>query len=200
VTIATAWLLVRDRTTALQLTGVAVALAGIVYMVVRGDLSVLIGLEFYSGDFWMLLAVVGYANYAVRLRRLPSGLHPMTVIWFVSAFGSLQILPFYIVESIVYKAVPVSWEATGAIGFMAIFASLISVLIWNQAIRRAGVNRAAIFVNLMPVFGAILAIVFLGERLFLFHVVGAALVFAGIVLVVRGDPDAVKRRAEQPAE
>jgi drug/metabolite transporter (DMT)-like permease len=82
---------------------------------------------------------------------------------------------------------------------MALLGSLLPVMIWNQSIHRVGVNRAAIFVNLMPVFGAIFAIAFLGERLFLFHVIGAILVFAGIVLVVRGDPAAVKP-AEQPAE
>ena len=199
VTIAVAWLLVRDRTTRLQLLGVGVALAGIVYMVVRGDLSVLTGFRFYSGDFWMLIAVIGYASYAVRLRRMPKGISPLTALCVISGAGALLILPFYVVEMVIYKPVPLSWQASGAIVFMGVLVSLLPVMLWNESIRRVGVNRAAIFVNLMPVFGAIFAIAFLGERLFLFHVVGAVMVFAGIVLVVRGDPAAVKR-TEQPAE
>jgi len=78
-----------------------------------------------------------------------------------------------------------SAEAIGGVVYLAVASTLVAVYFWNVAIRSVGASRASVFVNLLPVFGAIFAMQFLGERLYLFHVAGAALVFVGIVMAVR---------------
>jgi drug/metabolite transporter (DMT)-like permease len=69
--------------------------------------------------------------------------------------------------------------------YLSIFPTLLATVSWNLAIRAVGPNRSAIFVNLIPVSGAVLAMTFLGERLHTYHLIGAAFVFAGIYLAIR---------------
>jgi len=104
----------------------------------------------------------------------------------VTMAGCIAILPFYIYETLTYMPMPVDWTTTMWVAVLAIVTSLIPIYWWNAAVSVVGVNRSAIFVNLMPVFGATLAIIFLDEQLYLYHVLGAALIFLGILMVVRG--------------
>jgi drug/metabolite transporter (DMT)-like permease len=73
----------------------------------------------------------------------------------------------------------------GAMVYLALFPTLLAVFTWNLALRSIGPNRAAIFVNLIPISGAALAMIFLGERLYFYHWLGAAIVFTGIYFAVR---------------
>ena len=104
----------------------------------------------------------------------------------VTIFGSLQVLPFYTAESIIYMPVTFSWKVAIALLFLSVLTSLIPVYLWNAANRVVGVNRSGIFVNLLPVFGAIMAILFLEEQLFAYHVLGAVFVCSGILFMVKG--------------
>ena len=111
----------------------------------------------------------------------------LTVMMFVVTMaGCLEILPFYIYETVTYMPMPYDFMTVFWVAVLAIVTSLIPVYLWNAAISVVGVNRSAIFVNLIPVFGAGLAIIFLGETLRLYHVLGAAFICMGILLVVRG--------------
>jgi drug/metabolite transporter (DMT)-like permease len=76
-------------------------------------------------------------------------------------------------------------ELVGAMIYLALFPTLLAVFTWNLALRSIGPNRAAIFVNLIPISGAALAMIFLGERLYSYHLFGAAFVFTGIYFAVR---------------
>ena len=99
--------------------------------------------------------------------------------------GALMVLPFYIAETVFWAPVPLTINSLAAILGISVLASSLALVLWNAGNRAVGPNRAAIFVNLLPVFGAALAIPFLGEQLFAYHFAGAALVCAGIFLVVR---------------
>ena len=87
-------------------------------------------------------------------------------------------------ESFYVKPVSFNLKFTGIIMILALLVSILSISMWNTANAVVGPGRAAIFVNLMPVYGSVLAIVFLGEKLYLYHVAGAVLVCTGIFLVV----------------
>ncbi|HSG65232.1 MAG TPA: DMT family transporter, partial [Gammaproteobacteria bacterium] len=79
-------------------------------------------------------------------------------------------------------------QAVGAIAYLAVVSTVLAIYFWNVAIRSVGASRAGVFVNLIPVFGAVFAMLFLGERLYAFHIAGALLVFIGIVMAVRRHP------------
>ena len=187
-TVLAAWILVHDRINLAQAIGVALALGGVLVMVVRADWRMLATLDFNFGDVIAFTAIIGWAVYAVDLRRLPSDLGLMTSLFLIAALGSVMLVPFYVAESIFYMPVPVSGTMIGISIYLGIFATVIGIYIWNAGVRAVGPTRAAIFIYFIPVFGTILAIIFLSERLFAFHVIGAALVCIGIAMVLRLGP------------
>jgi len=185
MTVLVAWAFFKDKLNVWQWAGIAVAFAGIMAMVSRGDLAVFLGLSFNIGDFIMIGAVILFAYYANNLPRLPSDVSFVSSLFVVMFAGSVELIPFYVAESLTIKTVPFSVETVVTALFLAIVPTVIPTIMWNRAVPAVGVSQSAIFVNLMPVFTAALAIAFLGESLFLYHVAGSLLVFAGIVLVVR---------------
>ena len=184
LTVLPAWLLTRDRITPGQSIGILAALGGIVVMVSQGNLVVFLALEFNVGDILALAAILGWTIYATSLHRLPAELGFAVTLFVIFLAGSLSVLPFYIIESAFFRPMPLSVSAAGIIAFLGIVTSLGGMAMWNAALRTVGPNRATIFLNLVPVFGVSLAIMFLGEQLFVYHLAGAGLVGLGIVMVV----------------
>ena len=182
-----AWILLRTRLGVWQAAGVAIAAGGIMVMVSRADFAVLQSLAFNLGDLLMIAVVALYAMYGVRLTNLPRDTSFVTNLFAMLLFGSAVLLPCYVAETLLVKAVPTDVGALGILFYLGTIGSLIPVFLWSRAVPVVGANQSAIFVNLMPVFTVTLAYIFLGERLFAYHVGGAALIFIGISLVVRAE-------------
>ena len=181
-----AWIIYRDRLTPIQTLGIIFGAIGILVMVSRADLSVLQSLKFNLGDLIMFIAIIGYGSYANTLRRVPKELSFIVVLFSVFGAGCIGLLPFYFYESFTYMTMPTNWHTVMWVLVLAILTSLIPTYCWNLAVSIVGVNRSAIFVNLIPVFGAILAITFLNEELYIYHIIGATMIFFGILLVIKG--------------
>ena len=156
----------------LQIFGVAVGFAGVVAMVARGSWATLMTLSFNPADVTALFAVLGLAVYSIFLRRLPDELNPIEALFGITTAGCIVLLPIYVLETILFKPVPLTATAFNAIIVMALFGSLAGNLMWNMGNQTLGPNRASIMVNLIPVFGVLMAITFLGETLRSFHVAG----------------------------
>lgn len=184
IVVVVAWLLFRSRVPGLHLVGIAAAAAGVGVMISRAELAALVGLELNQGDLLIVVATVGYSLYGIMISRSGFGISPWTALFWINFFGGLGILPFYIAESIYFRPVLFNFETVAALFVLAAFVGIISIYLWNTGNRMVGHNRAAIFVNLLPVFGAILAILFLDERLFSYHVIGAVFVVTGVLMVV----------------
>jgi drug/metabolite transporter (DMT)-like permease len=161
-----------------QIAGLAVALAGVMVVVLRGQPQALTALEINLGDLVMLVSICTWCLYSIRLRERPPELSAVALVAALFAIGCLTMTPFAAWEA---KLEP-SLAVFGAILFAGIFPSVISVLCWNRAITLIGPARASVFTYLMPLITALLATLFLGERIELFHLVGGALIFAGLAL------------------
>lgn len=194
-TVIIAWLLLRERSNVVQVLGIAAAVSGVMIMLARGELQVITGLDFSSGDLLAVLAVLGWALYAVRYRATPRTVGSLTILFVTFAVGTLALLPLYIAETILFEPVIPTVFTVSSLIFLGLFSSVVAIYIWNVSIKAVGPAHTTIFLNLIPVFGAGLAITFLGEELFLYHVGGAVLVAAGIYLVTRP-----KRRVATNAE
>ncbi|MDP6176015.1 MAG: DMT family transporter, partial [Rhodospirillales bacterium] len=153
-------------------------------MITRGDIAVLTQLQFNRGDLLALLAITGWACYAPLIHRVPAELGLSTTLFFIVLTGSLMILPLYVVESLYFRPVTFSQTMLLSVLYLGVGVSAFSIFIWNAGIRSVGPNRAVIMLNLIPVFGVLMAIGFLGEHMFAYHVVGAAFVALGIGLVI----------------
>ena len=165
-----------------QWAGILVSLSGVALIIVAGDLRSLVGLEFNRGDLLVLCAGIAWALYSVNLKRFPADLHPFSYLVGIMIAGVLGILPFYLVELRMGFGLSVNGPTLITIVYVAIFPSVLAFIFWNRAVRDIGANRAGIFIHLMPVFSSIMAILFLGESIELFHLQGIGLVFAGIFL------------------
>ena len=176
--------LFRDRLSLRQGAGILLSLAGVIVVVCRGSLDVLLATAFNRGDLWFVVALLIYAFYVAMLRLRPP-IHPLSFLAVGMGGGAVLLLPALALEiaggqSMVFDAV----TALSLI-YVCIFPSLLGYLFLNRGIELIGANRAAPFMYLVPVFGSVLAIALLGERLQLFHAVGYVLVLTGITLATR---------------
>lgn len=184
LTVLLAWLFLKERLSWPRLFGVVAGISGVLVMVVRADWSVLAGLQVNVGDVIALLGVLGFAVYAINIGKIPEELSPVESLFVIIMSGCTVLTPFYLAETVLYRAVPVSATSIAVILFIALTVSLFGMLMWNAGNRLLGPSRAGMFINLVPVFAAILAITFLRERLYLYHLVGAGLISSGIYLVL----------------
>ena len=180
-----AWIVIRDKLSKYQVLGILSAMIGVSIMVTRANINTLLNLDFNIGDLIVVIATIFYACYAVNIRRMPKeiGLLPSTFI--IVVMGTVSLLPLYLIEDNFIRPTIFSFKLVIVVIVLALLVSILSLVMWNTGNSRVGHNRASIFVNLFPVYSSILAIIFLGEQLFLFHIVGAVFVCAGIFLVVK---------------
>lgn len=195
-----AWLLLGDRTRPVQVLGIALAVLGILTVVARGRFSVLLNLQAQPGDLIMVAAVASWGLFSVLLRRQAVPLPALTFLTTQIALGTLIILPFYLIELLVFKG---GFELSQAnlmpLLYFAFFPGILAYAFWNFGVHRIGPARAAMFMYLTPVFASIMAGLFLDERLGLFHIVGGLLILAGLYLATRaGKPTAAANAHTAP--
>jgi drug/metabolite transporter (DMT)-like permease len=176
-----AFILFGEKPSGRQLTAIMISLAGVAYIATHGSLDALIGLGFYQADLWILASIVIYAVYTVLLRRRPK-VHPLSFMQAAMGLGLLIVAPFYVWEGGDAPAVDHdSWSIAG-IGYMAVFPSFIAYLLFNRGVQLVGAVRAGQFTHLIPIFGSVMACLWLGETFETYHVAGIALIGSGIAI------------------
>ena len=182
------WALYREPVTPRLLLAIAVSLIGVAVVILRGDLANLRTLSVNKGDFIMLAAVFFWSMYTVLVKRRPAALHPQSLLAATMALAIVLLLPVYLWESAFLRSMPVTQDSVLAVAYVVVFASLLAFLCFNRGIEVLGPNKGGLFMHLIPVFAALLAFVFLGERLALYHGLGIAGIVAGIVLATTTRP------------
>jgi drug/metabolite transporter (DMT)-like permease len=172
------------RLTWAQLAGIVLSLAGVLTIILRGDLAALINIHFNRGDVMFAGAVVSFGLYSALVTRRPRT-HQLSLITFTIGCGALLLLPFSIWEFSAGLTLKPDLLTAATLIYVVIFPSTLSYLFFNRGIALIGPNRAAPFLYLVPVFGSAMAILLLGEQPQLFHLVGFVLVLAGVVIASR---------------
>jgi drug/metabolite transporter (DMT)-like permease len=172
------------RFTALQALGALVTMLGVGVIAAQGDPRRLATLAFNSGDVMMVVAAVLYAGYTIGLRQRPhvSGVS-MLAAMAVAAF--ITSLPLVVWEIMSGGFVWPTWGGLLALAFVALGPAFVAQLTYMRGVELIGPGRAGVFVNLVPVFGAIMAVVILGEPFALYHVLALLLVVGGIAIAQR---------------
>ena len=170
---------------AAQAFGILVSLLGVLAIITRGDLQVLLQFAFTRGDLLVLAAVVAWGFYSTLLKKLPRALHGLPLLGYTIAIGVLGIAPVYAWE--IARGLRMTPDALtlASVAYVAVFPSLLAYLFWNRAVAQLGPNRCGQFIHLMPVFGSLLSVLFLGERLHGYHLAGILFVAAGIAIATR---------------
>ena len=175
-------MILRTPITRRQGAGIVLSLAGVICIICRADLALLLSLKLNRGDLWVLLAVLCWAFYTVHLRHRPVGLHPLAFVGAIFAIGLFALTPFYFWEIGQGGRVGTDPATCVSLLYVGLFPSILAFIFWNQAVGEVGPTKAGLFIHLMPVFGTLLSIIFLGESLHLFHLAGIVLIFSGIYL------------------
>jgi drug/metabolite transporter (DMT)-like permease len=176
------WLIDRERASWRQIAGMLVSLAGILIILSRGRPAALLELELHAGDGWILLAMPVWGIYSVLLKRRPPQLGGLPFLFVISLAGVLMLFP---AVAIVALQAPARWpapeEALGVL-YMGLMASVVAFIFWNRGVAVVGANAAGFTIHLLPAFGTLLAILFLGESFASFHAAGIATILAGVLL------------------
>lgn len=181
VIIVWSFVLFGDRPTTRQAIGVVLSLIGVLEIAARGSIDQLINLSFNRGDVWVLIAILVNGPYYGLLRRRPP-VHHLSFLVAAMGIGSCMMLPFMLLEHASGARIVPSAPAFLALAYIAVFPSLIAYLSFNRGVELIGANLAGQSMHLMPLFGSILAVLFLGETFHLYHAVGIALIATGILL------------------
>ena len=180
VIVLISFVIYRERISRWQLCAIALCTIGAGYIVIRGDWQRLVHLRLVSGDMLMLLAVVLYALYSVLLRQRPA-IHQLSFLTASFTVGVVLLLPLYLWEMGHVPPLELTRPIVISLAYLALLPSIASYLFWNRGVHEIGANRAGLFINLIPLFASVLAVLFLGERFSAYHVVGIAFIASGLL-------------------
>ncbi|QID17826.1 DMT family transporter [Nitrogeniibacter mangrovi] len=169
----------------LEAIGVLVSLLGVSVIVSHGQLGTLLGLKLNPGDFWMLVAVLDWGLYTVALHWRPKGVDPMLMLAAMTVVGILILGPLWAWEMSHGRFIVVSLPSVAGMLYTAIFPGFLGYIFYNRGVAMVGPNRGSLFLHLMPAFGTVLSMIFLGENPKGFHAAGIALILCGIWMTTR---------------
>ena len=181
VIVVISFILFRERISKLQIFAIILCTSGAGYIITHGEWQRLIQLKFVVGDLIMLCAVTLYGLYSVLLRKRPD-IHPMSFLTTTFAVGVILLLPLYLWELPQYPPLELTQPVIFSLLYVALCPSILAYLCWNKGIHEVGANKAGLYINLVPLFASLLAILFLGERFQNYHLIGIILIAGGLGL------------------
>jgi drug/metabolite transporter (DMT)-like permease len=177
-------ILLGARLTLAQGIGVLLSLTGVLVILMHGDLTALSNIQFNEGDLIFTAAMVVFGLYSVLTLKRPA-IHGLSFVAFTFGCGAACLIPLLIWELLTRPVMALDARNLASLFYVAVFPSTLAYLCFNRGVLLIGANRAAPFFHVVPVFGSLMAIVFLGERPQLFHVIGFALVLTGVFVASR---------------
>jgi drug/metabolite transporter (DMT)-like permease len=173
----------REKLSAARLFGTLIGFSGVAIVILHGELSRLLTWEFGIGDIGIAICAFAWAVYSLLLKREKIKVIPILPMFAAIALtGSFTLTPFMLYEMFVLGAFPRGTEQWIAIVALALFPSVIAFGFYQILVKRAGPSLTGMSLYLLPIYGAALAVLTLGEKLYAYHAIGLALVLGGIVL------------------
>lgn len=176
------YLVIGERLSARQMTGIAISLIGVMVILLRGDPDVLHTISFNRGDLWFVAAMLIFAIYSPLTRKYRPQIHPMSFLSISIITGCVATIPLYVWEVATLGSPAINLQTIMIVLYLAIFPSIISYLCLNRGIQLIGPNAVAALYPLIIVFGSSAAIVFLGERPEWYHIAGTVFIVSGVLL------------------
>lgn len=175
----------RQRLYAVQITGLLLSFAGVLVIISHGEIARIVSLSLSHGDLILFGAMIAWAFYTLWLRGFPPDIDRIGLMAVQIVVGLIVLIPLYQWERM-SGAVPI-WNGTSfaALAYLGIFPSVAAYLLYNIGVARVGAARAGLSVHLIPVFGVILAVIFLNEHIHAYHALGIAIIAAGIFCAMR---------------
>ena len=171
-----------EKTNIFQIFGVILSLMGVVFIVTKADIVVLKSLDFNKGDLTMVIAMFSWALYSALLKKKKYELTQISLFQVVITFGLIFLIPIYFIEMNMGHLIKLGKPFYLTLAYVVIFPGLASFFFFIKGIALIGANRAGIFLHLMPIFGAVMAMVIFDEKFMFYHFLGATFILLGIIL------------------
>ena len=171
-----------EKTNIFQLIGLLVSIVGIGSIISNGDFQKIISLDFNKGDIWMLVCVITWSLYSTLLKKNKFKFSQFTLIQLMVSVGILFLIPQFFYEKSIGLELNLDKNFFLILSYVAIFPAIAAYYFWQKGIEIIGPNRASMFIQLMPLFSAIMAIIIFKEKFEIYHFVGATFILSGIYL------------------
>jgi len=173
-----------------QVIGSILAFAGIVVIIIKGSPAALLRLDFNPGELWIVAGAFCFSLYTVLLRRAKFDVNRLALLVLLLGAAALTALPFYLFELISDERSTLNASGLIALAYVAIPGGAIMYYLFNRSIEALGAARAGVLLYIQTIFIAVLAYLILGEQLQRYHLEGAALIVAGLLLIILLKPPA----------
>ncbi|MFC7786911.1 DMT family transporter [Rossellomorea sp. GCM10028870] len=182
------FIFLKEKMNAFQLSSMFISLFGVLLVLSKGKVEMVYSLQFNEGDLYMLAAVVMWGIYSVCSKWAMKTVTPMMSILYSGLFGLLILLPFNLSTFLVTN---VDASFVQSILYTGVISTVVCMVLWNIGVNNLGPSTSGLFLNFNPVFTALLAFVFLGEKMNGLQAVGSVIVIAGCVLfsLLKSKPD-----------
>ena len=171
-----------EKTNIFQLSGLFLSIIGIGSIISNGDIQKIITLNFNKGDLWMLVCVITWALYSTLLKKTKFKFSQFTLIQLMVSVGLLFLIPQLFYERSIGLEVNFNKAFFIILFYVVVFPAIAAYYCWQKGVEIIGPNRASMFIQLMPLFSAVMAIIIFKEKFEIYHFVGATFIVSGIYL------------------
>ena len=171
-----------EKTNIFQIIGVIFSFAGVIMIITKADIQILKNLDFNKGDITMVVAMFSWALYSTLLKRQKYEISQISLLQVVITFGLFFLIPIYFIEYQIGSRIILEKPFIFILSYVVLFPGLASFLLWIKGISLIGANRSGVFLHLMPILSAIMAMIFFNEKFMFYHMLGACFIITGILL------------------
>ena len=139
-------------------------------------------LDFNKGDITMVIAMFSWALYSTLLKGKKYELTQISLLQVVITFGLIFLIPVYFIEYKIGFRINLELPFILILSYVVLFPGLASFILWIKGISMIGANRSGVFLHLMPILSAIMAMIFFSEKFMFYHILGACFIITGILL------------------
>jgi drug/metabolite transporter (DMT)-like permease len=175
-------LLKTDKTNIFQILGVILSFVGVIAIITKADIELIKQLKFNKGDLTMVVAMLSWATYSALLKQKKHELTQLSLLEVIITFGLMFLIPIYFIEMQMGYLIKLDTPFILTLTYVVLFPGIISFICWIKGIALIGPNRSGIFLHLMPILSAIMAMLLFNEKFMFYHFLGAVFILSGIIL------------------
>ena len=176
------FLLKIEKTNIFQIIGVILSFTGVIVIITKANFEILKNLDFNKGDITMVVAMFSWALYSSLLKKQKYEISQISLLQVLITFGLIFLIPVYFIEYQIGFRIKIDTSFILILSYVVLLPGLASFILWIKGISMIGANRSGVFLHLMPIFSAVMAMIFFNEKFMFYHILGACFIITGILL------------------
>ena len=171
-----------EKTNLFQIIGVIFSFVGVIIIITKANFEILKNLNFNKGDITMVVAMFSWALYSTLLKKQKYEISQLSLLQVVMSFGLAFLIPIYFIEYQLGFRITLDKPFILILSYVVLLPGLASFILWIKGISMIGANRSGVFLHLMPIISAIMAMIIFNEKFMFYHMLGACFIITGILL------------------